>query len=120
MITFEGVKVSATAHATDQALRRVDLLRGASRQGATRWVERTTAKALIAGRRSKTMPRWCSIGNTSLPRRAKLTAPGTYRFVWNEQQTVVFAVVHSHEKDHQVGAGWVVMTVMVPKRETTT
>lgn len=119
MSVYEGVRVCSTAHACDQAMRRVATLRGASRHGATRWIERSVAKALRDGRRSKTMPRWCAAGKHDhiLYQRKKLAKhPGTYRFVWNETQSAVFVLVWAHEKEQAEGAGWAVMTVLVPRR----
>lgn len=116
MIELDGVRVSSTLHATDQALKRVELLRGASRSGAAHWVERTAAKAILDGRSARTMPRWCSVGKTRLPKRSKLTPKkGVSRFVWNETETAVLMVTRSHDRDHEVGAGWVVLTVMTPR-----
>lgn len=117
MRTLDGVKVISSGHACDQAMRRVGRLAGASRNEATRWVELSVAQALIAGRRSKTMPRWCSAGKHEhiLYRRKKLNHPGLYRFVWDEGRSAVFAVVRAHEKERFEGAAWVVITVMVPR-----
>lgn len=108
--------MSSTNHAVEQAFRRVEPLKDFTRLAARKWIEHTAASGLAAGRRSKTMPRWCTVGKHPhlLPPRAKLEAPGTYRFVWDDDRSVVFAVVRAHERDHQTGAGWVVMTVMTP------
>lgn len=107
--TRDGVRVAASIHAAEQGLKRVPVLRGADRAGATRWIERSTAKALNEGRTAKTLPIWC-VRRSGFPRK-KATARGVYRFAWNEERTAVFMVVKSHEKD---GGGWVVMTVMAP------
>lgn len=115
MIDFEGVRVSASHHATDQALKRVPLLRGATRTAAVRWVERTAAKAIIGGRTARTMPRWCAVGKTRLPRRAKVDrTQGVSRFAWNEAETAVLMIKRAHSWENKHGAGWVVLTVMVP------
>lgn len=113
MITFEGVRVVATAHATDQALSRVPAQRGATRAQVVWWIERTAAKAIVDGRTAKTMPRWCSRSKTRLGPRAKiLPGYGDGRFLWNESQTAVMMVRRVAAAE---GGGWVVLTVMAPE-----
>lgn len=113
MVVFEGVRVIASAHATDQAISRVPVLKGATRAQVVRWVERTAAKAVADGRTAKTMPRWCSRSKISDARRAKIKPGyGDGRFVWNGAQTAVLMVRKLAEVD---GGGWIVLTVMTPE-----
>jgi hypothetical protein len=104
VLDLDGVKVTASSHATDQALRRVALLNGAGRHGATFWIERTAAKALLAGRRSKRMPRWC-VRTPTL--RGRVSGYGMIRFVWDEGETAVLLVERIAAPN-----SWIVITVM--------
>lgn len=112
MIELDGHRVVATHHAAEQALRRIETLRGADRIAARRWVELSVARAIRDGRRARTAPRFAirewSNGYKS---RGKTTQNGMVRFFWNENETAAF--VACLVKDELRGArSWIVKTVI--------
>lgn len=108
MTSFEGVETIASKHAVEQATRRCAHLANAGSHGITFWIERQAAKALLDGRSAKTQPRWC----TRTLSRHKVAGQNV-RYLWNEQQTVVFIVRRLKHTERDPRA-WLVLTVMVP------
>lgn len=107
-----NLPVLVSKHARDRAAYR-DRPFWTSRGVAGIYAEVT--EGLKAGRKAKTLPRWAAWGSQRLSaKRHRRGGAGTRLFVWNEEETRVYALVRGKTRN---GPGWIVATTMVVKIE---
>jgi hypothetical protein len=108
-----GHRVQATRHAVERAHKRLaGRWAPETRAEVGNWVEHKALAALIEGRSAKTLPRWCVRGAGG---RAKLSrAPGTCRYLWDEQRSSVFVVKRERDPGAPGRPLWLVLSVLAP------
>lgn len=115
---MSGHKVTASHHAVRQAQKRVPALSGLPWGDTARYCCFEARAALDAGRRARTMPRWCVMGKRANSERKKINpAFGVARFVWDEQQTMVMVIRKISPHANPMNADWLLLTVMVPRSD---
>lgn len=107
MDTPKLARVSTSQHAADQAIVRIPGMAELTRAGASLVIERLVAVALRDGRRACRAPTWSARdGYSGSQRRSKARKDsGTFRFVWDAEETTVALVRRLS------GGDWLVITV---------